>query len=182
MKGGGFETYRGQDLEMDILGENVKPEAKYDGKYKQFKESLDLVKENQPEGWDPKDPPVAPTSFPSDLHLFVTEALEADGEKEGSLKFFDALGSHLDKLHGIDAFFTYEVEVKKGPRKEAVVTLDLTENPKKADRGAKADVILYIPEGVNYEAMTSEEKEAFLDSYAKAIAAGLESQLKSHAA
>lgn len=190
-----FERYSGVELEMDLLGEGVKPAARYDGNYKGFRESVDLVRANQPEGWNPEDPPAEPTSLPNDLHFAVLEALQKELEheshempgfaaallhyaKEGKLRLWNASGSYLDKLHGVDAFFTFSPYDDRRPgAQEVVYTIDVTKNTGKTDH--KADqIILLNPEAVDYAHLPSREKERLMHEYGKQIASGIVSKVE----
>ncbi len=199
------KKYSGHELEWDLLGYGVPREARYDGRYLNFREAMRLVREHQPEGWDPADPPAHPTSFPNDLHFAVgeeitqrlaersddlspevaatlSEALERHG-----LQLFNALGSHLDRLHGVDAFFDFTIPVARGAglagEKRITITLDLTQNPEKAERGAKANAVLYIPSFEDYTAMNPEERTNFMKRQAEGVVSSLIFELKySHAA
>jgi len=190
-----FQEYRGMDLEMDLLGEGVKPAARYDGNYKNFRESVALVKENQPEDWDPGDPPVTPTTLPGDLYFSVEQAFaeelsreiqDAPGladklsrfAREGKLRLWNASGSHLDKLHGVDAFFTLSPYDDRRPgASEVVFTLDVTKNTEKTSH--KADqIILLNPEAVDYAHLPSNEKERLMHEYGKQIASGIVSKVE----
>lgn len=144
--------------------------------YHTFRESLELARENQPDGWKPEDPPVAPTSFPNDLHFTVQEKL---GEKltngGGELKLWNARGSFLDRLHGVDAFFTFAPRGKRA--REAVVTVDLTLNPQKAAHGGKAEVVIWLPKP--YADLSAEEREKILTGAADEVAARIAEQVSS---
>lgn len=140
------DRYTGKDLEADLLGEGS-PQARYEGKYKTYKEALTEVIQHPPayrdrKGneyvWDPENPPLYPTSFPNDLHFTVKEELEKAIDPDCELRLYNASGSTLDKMHGVDAFFEM---ISKGQR--LYVTLDITNNPDKASH--KADVVLQIP-------------------------------------
>lgn len=93
--------------------------------YVPFRKSMRLVMMCQP--WDPSDPS---TRAGNDLHCQVAMALGL--EEWAELRFFSALGSPLDRWHGIDGLFEWRGKV---------VTIDLT-----CDHGKevyKADVIIH---------------------------------------
>ncbi|GEM_PF-6277062 len=110
---------------------------------------IDWVKEHQPEGWDPHEPPVIKfvekkgsavrdvrSEAPGNLHYFVMEQLGVDDL--GELAFYTSAGTPLDTLYGIDGFFEWQ-----GMR----VTLDITKNRDKLEYGRaqkKANVIFTL--------------------------------------
>lgn len=111
--------------------------------YQSYKKALAEVRENQP--WDHTDGP-APR-FARDLHAEV--ALAVGLEDWAHLRFYTAIGSSLDRWHGVDAFFDLH---------GVVVTLDVTMNPGKFN-GYKADFMV-VPEAVeNAEARGSLARE-----------------------
>ncbi len=199
------KKYTGHELEWDLLGYGVPHEARYDGRYLNFREAMKLVRDNQPEDWDPNDPPAKPTSFPNDLHFAVCEELERrltehqddlsplvagalqDAFTKHGVRMFNALGSHLDRLHGVDSFFEFSVPLNQRSLAEgyrqAVVTLDLTQNPDKAEHGGKANAVLYLPSFEDYTAMDAEKRADFMKRQAENIVSSLMFELKySHAA
>ncbi len=104
----------------------VRSAARANGEYKPYRQALEEVKANQP--WDPTDPNVR---FANDLHALVALVLGLIDWAE--LRIYTAIGSDLDRWHGIDAFFEFG-----GAR----VTLDVTLNRHKLDYGYKADFIV----------------------------------------
>ncbi len=157
----------GIDLEEQLLGEEVKRPARYDGTKKSFGEALNLVRKYQPDGWNPEDPPIAPTSFPSDFHLKVLEALEADLKNhEGKLTFLTARKSFLDRLYGTDLIVTFEPV--KGRIPEAIVTVDVTWDPDKKDKqDSKANVIVFFP--APYSELSESDREVILGNAAEEV-------------
>jgi len=133
-----FEGYTGKISESEVLGETKTEQAEakreFGGEYIGFRQAVDLVKDVQPFK-DPADPHEKP--FPHDLHATLAEALSLDNYEQ--LRFYTAVGSYLDKKHGVDAFF----ELDLGNGKSARATLDMTQNPKKQDY--KADVVFQWP-------------------------------------
>ncbi len=93
--------------------------------YVPFRKAMAMVKRFQP--WDPTDP-----SSPAvnDFHALV--CLELGVEDYSVVKFYTAVGSPLDRFHGIDSFIEWN---------GVVVTFDLTINSKKDEY--KADIILH---------------------------------------
>lgn len=168
-----LERYSGKDLEADFLGDGP-ADIRYDGhKYKSFREAVDEVLKHQPvyrdargnqQKWDPENPPLRPTSIPNDLHFLVKEQVEhAVDETDLRLGFYNALGTSLDKQHGIDAFLLLET---KGTR--VFVSLDITGNDAKISH--KADVIVHVPtQFFDNEIYPKEEREALTQEWAKEI-------------
>jgi hypothetical protein len=128
-------------VEREIFGDLRKPEQgeiyPKPGEYLEFKDSLKFVRTHQRPG-NPENPR---EFFPHDLLNY----LRTDGELKEALpgavyRFDTALGSPLDRFHGIDAI----IECKPDPEgKVFVVTLDVTTNPNK-EGGYKADVIIIL--------------------------------------
>ena len=104
--------------------------------YVNFRDSERFVKENQP--W--ADPHRPNKFFP----LSLIKLLETDSSlpKNGTISFYTAVGSHLDRWHGIDGFFEYSYE-EDGHMKRVVATTDVTTNPHKDSH--KADIIISVP-------------------------------------
>lgn len=117
----GMLLYTGHLFEEEVFG---RCRAKANG-YIPYRQALAEVEANQP--WDPTDPG---TRFANDLHAEVASALGLDDWT--GLRFFTAIGSALDRYHGIDAFFRFGI---------AIVTLDVTLNDAKRN-GYKADIIV----------------------------------------
>lgn len=118
-------------MEREMLGK-MKKRTPVES-YIPFEKALSVVKFCQP--WaDPSEPE---PRFANDLHASVAEELCPDDYSK--LAFFTAVGSHLDRFHGVDAFFEYKTEV-------GIVraTLDITTNPRKED-GYKADIVFLVP-------------------------------------
>ncbi len=116
--------YTGRLFEKEVLATCLlhwKQGQAYDG----FQKSMWLVMMCQP--WDPSDPS---TRAGNDLHCQVALALGL--EDWGELRFFSALGSPLDRFHGIDGFFEW---------RGTVVSIDLTTDPKKVEY--KADIVIH---------------------------------------
>lgn len=162
--------YTGSELETDLLGEGS-PRARYEGKYKSYKEALNDVMANPPayrdrKGneyvWDPENPPVLPSSFPGDLHFTVKEKLEESVDPDCQLRMYNASGSTLDKVHGVDTFFEL---ITKGNR--FYVTLDITTNDDKLTH--KADVVLHVPREY-VDSKDPEMRDALLEDWSAQIA------------
>ena len=135
-----FEGYTGKIAESEVLGETT-PEEKerekeFNGEYISFKQAVELVKDNGRQPFeDPTNPEEKP--FPHDLHATLVEMLSFDNYEQ--LRFYTAVGSYLDKKHGVDAF----VELDLGGGDLVRATLDMTQNPNKQDY--KADVVFQWP-------------------------------------
>lgn len=168
------ERYTGVEAEMDTLTE-VKPAAKYDGNYMEYQPALLLAGQNQPEGWNPEDPPEKPMPFPGEIHFLVKEMLESEGMDNYRLKLFTSAGSHFDKRHGVDAFFL----LTSPQNKHAIVTLDVTINPNKERNKHKADVIIFFPDGfTDQELFDAKKREQAEQPWAEEVAALLTSRMK----
>jgi len=118
----------GHIFEEELFG-TVGP-IEWDGRYIPYDKSLHMVIDNQPEGTDPTEPDKEPAR---DLHAQIAIALGLEDFSE--LKFFTAVGSPLDRYHGVDAFIKF---------KGVVVTFDATLDKRKKEGtdGAKADFAL----------------------------------------
>lgn len=178
-----FESYRGHDLEIDLIGKEVVPAARYDGTYLAFNEAVELVERSQPEGWKPEDPPAG---FVGDLHYTARELLPEcaarAGERhrrlspparerirtlitEGTLRAFTALKSTLDVKHGVDIFFSFKVSNEP----EVLATVDVTENPAK-EGGYKADVVVSFPPEHPYADLSLDERREAVSRYGREVA------------
>lgn len=83
-----------------------------------FEKALNRVKESQP--WDPTDPGLEANSLANNLHAYV--CLELGLEDWSQVALYTAIGSPLDRWHGVDGFFEFKGEV---------VTIDVTTDPRK---------------------------------------------------
>ncbi len=99
--------------------------------YMSYRRAMDAAKRSQPVGWDPKDPP---TETANNFHARVCLALEKiTGLEEWSeVELWSAIGSALDRFHGIDGWFQF---------RGRVVTIDLTLDPQK--ESGRADFVLH---------------------------------------
>lgn len=112
--------------------------------YVPFKEAFELVKMFQPidrETKKPQDPTHPKESFPKDLRVAIADALGLTTIEElNRVKYYTAVGSHLDTFHGVDAFIELE---GKTPGESRIVTFDVTlRTEAAAKKGAKANVII----------------------------------------
>jgi len=128
-------------------------------RYIRFKKALELTKKFQPA--DPTNPN---KPFGRDLRITLQDLLKLETEEEmDMIKFYTAVGTPLDKIHGVDAF----LEVDGGKEGIFRTTFDLTTNPNK--KSYKSDLIISeedLPDP------NLEEKEYLrqMDIYAKLVA------------
>lgn len=131
----------GKLIEQELLGEVKKDPATYERLvdmetvYQGYKQSIMYVKEHQ--RGDPAHPA---RFFPRSLLERLRTNPELNINSDEQIRFYTAVGSSLDRFHGVDAFFEYNTSDGKSVR----VTIDVTINPNK-DR-YKADVVLAIPQ------------------------------------
>jgi len=124
--------YTGRMAEKELFDEAIETTGLE--LYLNYQQSLKAVKESQP--WeDPSDPD---KRFANDLHATIANKLGF--EDYSKLKFYTSVNSHLDKYHGVDAFF--ELELDNGQKNR--VTLDVTLNINKGEDW-KADVVFQWP-------------------------------------
>jgi hypothetical protein len=143
-KSGGEVRYSGTEFEYDLFGQADIRNPEYvkalraagaDERtgYLPFGKAVDLTKRFQP--GDPSNPK---KEYLRDLLFAVQEKLGVDPEDEpDSVRAFTAVGTPLDKFHGVDAFVS-----KKGERGDVLVTLDATLRPEKLNEGWKADLMI----------------------------------------
>lgn len=134
----GHETHRwqedssvnvkaGQFFEQSVFKGCVDGNTDNIREYMGYKESLDWVREHQPKK-DYKNPETLDSGQLSQLKSAVSSKLPNVDEV---LKFYTAIGSSLDRFHGVDGFFELG---------DHIVTVDLTLDPDKVI--AKADVVI----------------------------------------
>lgn len=158
--------YTGGIVEEELLGSIDK--KKYFEKYPDistyttYRAAVEYVKDTQ---WgDPENPS---KFFPRDLlrTLRKDEALTVR-VPAATYRYFTAIGSHLDRWHGVDAFI--EVEYNN-PTNESVIirtTIDVTRGPHK-ESGYKSDLVVEVPRnGVD---PSDEDYHAFVEKYATLI-------------
>lgn len=124
-----FQGYTGKLAESEVLGSPEKipnPEE-----YIPFKQALEIVRGLQLS--EPSDPE---SRFPNEVHATLADILQLEDYRQ--VEYYTALGSPLDRFHGIDAFF--EIETGRG---RVTITLDITQNPHKKDY--KADIVIQWP-------------------------------------
>ena len=110
------------------VGDDVLP-------YLKFQDALAVVREFQP--WDPTNPQ---KELARELRLAVAEALDVPEEKLDTVRFYTAVGSLLDSIHGVDAII--EVTDDRGQVSSATLDLSLRREKTAADYRAKADVVI----------------------------------------
>jgi hypothetical protein len=172
LKGAGNDNYRGTQFEYDIFGEVDTRDPRYAAELKKmgvgqntylpFAKSVELVKKFQPS--DPTDPK---KDFLRELRLAIIGRLGIeDDDAMDAIGVYTAVGTPLDKFHGVDAFVS---ETADG--NETIVTLDATLRPEKIAEGGKADII------IGDMPSPEEDEDAYLkavESYAERIVARLE--------
>lgn len=131
--------YTGRLLETDMFGERFSGQSGRAAEYKEYEDALEEVKKDYP--WDPTDPM---PRFANNLHAEVAQELGLEDWSE--LKLYTAVGSALDRYHGVDAFFEYG---------DGRVTLDVTKNPAKAE-GYKPGVMIIGEEEFDYPVRRAE--------------------------
>lgn len=104
--------------------------------YVNFKDALELAKKFQPiDKTDPSKEPVDPANprapLLRDLKEALVEQMDLSDDQADRLKLYTAVGSPLDKFHGVDAFVEYDGKI---------ITLDITMRETEGEK--KADVII----------------------------------------
>lgn len=133
------ESYTGKLAEDEVFGSTEKGKnIESKNQYYSFEVLVELVKSSQPF----KEPSNPDMPFPNDLHATIAKAFTLENYEQ--LKYYTAVGSNLDWMEGIDAFF----ELDLGNGESIMVTLDITLNPMKPEH--KADVVFQWPaEGIS---------------------------------
>ena len=85
----------GYDIERAVFGAPVIPPRERKSGYVPFQESVTFVKEHQPD-------PLKRSPFVKRLRSMVVEDC---ADTTVPVKFFTAVGTPLDRYHGVDAFF-----------------------------------------------------------------------------
>ena len=134
------EVYTGEIAQSELLGKPEREEAD-ELSYKPYKTAMDVARKTQAylssdSKYSPSDPE---PRFANDLHATIAEKLGVDNYDD--LRYYTALGTELDRFHGVDAFFELDIQ---GSTEPIIVTLDLTLNPDKDEY--KADTILFVDE------------------------------------
>lgn len=139
--------------------ETEEAEQGMDNRYIRFKKALELTKKFQSS--DPTNPS---KPFGRDLRIALQDILKLENEEEMDMvKFYTAVGTPLDKIHGVDAF----IEIDGGKEGTFRTTFDLTTNPHK--KAYKSDMVISEE---NLSDPNLEEKEYLrqIEVYAKLVA------------
>jgi len=115
----------GNLFEWSVLGRALAIPSVPAQSYLPYTRAMAVAREHP--AWDPTDPDPRQAN---DLHAWVCEGLGV--EDYSQVCFYSALGTPLDRFHGVDCWF------EVGGR---VVTIDLTTDPSK--ERYKADVVLH---------------------------------------
>lgn len=136
--------YRGFEAEEQFLGhklnwENILEENKISPGRRTRGEWQKILQNIYPE-----NPTIPNKKWGKDLYNFVAEKLELDIDDVESLKFYNSLGTDIDRM-GVDCFFVF-----KNPQtgKESVFNIDLTTNPQKDE--AKSNLVINVHEIPDY--------------------------------
>ncbi len=161
----------GHTIESELFGDThkVESEKKESGheSYLSYHSAMREVRNLQGES-DPTDPD---PSFANDLHATIAE--EFSPEAYEHVRFYTAIGSILDKKHGVDGFIECDIDGQT-----IIVTLDVTANPQKAE-GYKADVIILVPSDGIDKQVDAEEYQDVLTTAAKDIIQHIKSVIAS---
>ncbi|HRY62326.1 MAG TPA: hypothetical protein P5056_00970 [Candidatus Paceibacterota bacterium] len=137
--------------------------------YLPYDKSIDLVKriQNVTEKHNPANPE---KMIVRDIKDFLEEFLK---KKSENVRFYSALKTPLDIMHGVDAFFEIDLEKEEGKeqQKPVVVTMDITMRAKEGDKDQKANVLIRMPDGAplsaddDYEAKVKQIARAVKDAF-----------------
>lgn len=125
------------------------------GRYVNYKDAMELTK-----AFQPADPTNPKKDFLRELRLAVIDELGLNAGAEERVKAYTAVGTPLDKLHGVDGFMTIKTE----DGAEVAVTFDVTLRDKAYK---KADLVIGEPPNPH------EDEEGYLkliEEYAAQIA------------
>ncbi len=144
-----LEGYTGRVFEREVLGEcRVRCQG-----YLKFRQAMEEVISNQPHA--PHDPPGEVGHFRD----AVFKEMKQMGLNPKYLRLYTAVGSALDRFHGIDGFFTFE---------GITVTVDTTINQDKDEDSTKARVLVTGEDAVD-GFKGSARRVAELFSYARSM-------------
>ena len=139
----------GSSIEKELLGETSERREFNFENYQKYSEAMEAAKKLQP--GDPKDPK---TDFAYEVLVQLEDLLGA----EDQIGFYTAVGTILDHMHGVDAWF----ELDDG----RIATIDVT-TARGGKGGAKADIDFAVPhDGLD----RSVDEEQFL-KFAKVLVA-----------
>ena len=128
--------------------------------YLKFQDALTVVREFQP--GDPTNPK---KELARELRLAVADALGVPEDQLDRVRFYTAVGSLLDTIHGVDG--VVEVADERGGVSIATLDLSLRREKSESNYRAKADIVISdLPD-------PKEEEDAYLaavDASAKALA------------
>ncbi|MDO8430076.1 MAG: hypothetical protein Q7S73_01790 [bacterium] len=97
------------------------------GEYMRFRTAMELARQFSP--YDPTNPD---KPFARDIRIAFQDLLESAGalkeEDRDLVRFFTAVGTPLDKFHGVDGWLEY---LDPKDRKRYFATFDFTKNPNK---------------------------------------------------
>lgn len=127
-----------------------------------FRDALEIAKIGQP--W--KDPANPEKDFLRELRIEIADRLGIGADKEAldRLRVYTAVGSPLDLLHGVDAFF--EFDKKNGTR--LWVFLDITNAP--AHKQEKLGVMIVDANAIGDPAENEREYQKSIEALAAEIA------------
>lgn len=138
--------------------------------YLPYDKSIELTKRIQ--NITEKHGPVNPEKMiVRDIKDFLEEFLK---KKSEDVRFYSALKTPLDIMHGVDAFFEIDVEKTEGEeeeKKSVIVTLDITMREKEGDKNQKANVLIRMPAGAplsgddDYESKVKQIAGAIKDAF-----------------
>jgi hypothetical protein len=148
------------------MGLNQEEIAKLRDKgYLPYDKSVELTKRIQ--NITEKNNPANPEKLiVRDIKDFLEEFL---GKKSENVRFYSALKTPLDIMHGVDAFFEIDVEKEEGREEQGpiVVTLDITMRGKEGDKDQKANVLIRMPDGAPLS--SDDDYESKIRQIAKAV-------------
>jgi hypothetical protein len=139
------QFYSGTELEADIFGkpkfakayEEAYKKAAAERGYLPYGRAQEIIREFYPE--DPTNPK---KEFAKDLRLEICDRLELDEEEADCVKFYSAVGTALDRFHGVDGWFEIDLDSEEFGTLHAEVTMDATKRPDKLEDGYKADMVV----------------------------------------
>ena len=141
----------GAEFEWDIFGSVDRNNPAYQKELQKiakpngfvfYRDALKLAKNFQP--GDPRNPD---RGFARDLRIEILDELGLTDEKDmDRLEFFTAVGSPLDKWHGVDGFF--ELKQKFGASLRVTIDAATVDEHEKIARGQnlKADILISAKE------------------------------------
>jgi hypothetical protein len=164
----GVGMQRGKVVEHDLFSEVKAPRAlsNAEKRYMKFGESLAWAKEHQPgEPTNPRAP------FANEVRIEILDLLALETPEEfAKVRFYTAVGSHLDYFHGTDAFIEFDGDAKKNIP-AGLVTLGVTIRNKEGE-SLKTDIEIWAPnDGID-------ETGKDFSTYAKKVAVAIVAKLR----